>query len=131
MTALSDWAENALIAWLLDNAAAATRPTAWYVSLHTGSPGETGASNELSGNGYARQEVTGGFTISTNTATNGGLLTFGPNTSSNWGTVSHVGVWDAVSAGNCLVKGALTASKAATVGDSITIAAGELDIDLN
>lgn len=128
MTDLTDHSENLLLDWLFDDVAA-TRPTAWYVALHTGDPGETGASNELSGNGYARQSAT--FTATGSTADNDGALTFGPNTTTPWGTVSHFSVWDAVSAGNCLVKGALTASKSVAVDDSVTVAAGALTITLD
>ena len=46
MSCLSDYAENLVLTWLL-TATAATRPSAWYVALHTGDPGETGASNEV------------------------------------------------------------------------------------
>lgn len=124
MTAFTNFAEDLLAKWLFDDAAA-TRPTAWFVALHTGDPGETGASNELSGNGYTRQAAT--FTANGDgTTDNDATLTFGPNTTSDWGTVTHVSIWDASSAGNCLIKGALTASKAIAVGDSLQFAAAAL-----
>lgn len=129
MTDFTNYAENLVVNWLLTNGAA-TRPTAWYCALHTSDPGETGATGELSGNGYARQSVT--FSAASSGATsNTAQLTFGPNTSANWGTISHVSVWDALTTGNCLWKAALGSSKTVNVGDSLVIAAGDLDFSVD
>jgi hypothetical protein len=129
MTALSNYAESLVIRWLFDDVAV-TRPTSWFVALHTADPGETGATGELSGNGYARQSAT--FTEDTNgLVDNDADITFGPNTGSNWGLVSHVSVWDAVSVGNCLAKGALSSSVTINVNDSLKIAAGALDVSID
>lgn len=129
MTALSDYAEDLVLDWLLTEETA-TRPTAWYVALHTGDPGEDGSADELSGNGYQRQEVE--FAAASGGATeNVSQLTFGPNTDSNWGTVTHISVWDAASGGNCLLKGALSSAVTINVGDSLVIGAGNLDVTLD
>jgi hypothetical protein len=129
MTALSNYAESLAIRWLFDDVAV-TRPTAWYVALHTADPGETGATGELSGNGYARQSAT--FTEDTNgLVDNDADITFGPNTTTNWGSVSHVSVWDSLTTGNCLAKGALSSSVTINVNDSLKIATGALDISLD
>jgi hypothetical protein len=129
MTALANYAENLLIDWML-TAGAATRPTAWYLALHTADPTETGATGELSGNGYARQSIAFDAAASGATA-NSGQITFGPNTGSNWGTVTHSSVWTASTSGNCLFKGALTASKSIAVGDSLIFAIGDVDFSLD
>lgn len=130
MTALSNFAESLAIRWLFDDVAV-TRPTTWFVSLHTADPGETGATGEVgAGVGYARQSAT--FTEDTNgLVDNDAIITFGPNTTTNWGTITHVAVWDAVSSGNCLAKGALSASVVININDSLQIAAGALDISLD
>jgi hypothetical protein len=129
MTALANYAESLLIRWLMDDVAI-TRPTAWYVALHTGDPTEVGNVAELSGNGYARQAAT--FTEDTNgLVDNDADINFGPNTSVNWGSVSHVSVWDAVTAGNCLYKGALASPVIINVNDSLKLAAGNLDLSLD
>jgi hypothetical protein len=112
----------------LFTASAVTRPTTWFVALHTGANGGAGAANEIVGNGYARQAVT--FTRSTNVASNSTLGTFGPNVTSSWGTVTDVTIWDAVTAGRCLAQGTATASVAYSVGDSATIAISALSITL-
>jgi hypothetical protein len=129
MTAFSNYAENLVLNWAFTNGAA-TRPTAWHVALHTADPTEVGNVGELSGNGYARQSTTFN-TSSSGLVDNVGTLTFGPNTAVNWGTVSHVSVWDSSTSGNCLAKGTLSSSVVINVGDSLTIAAGALDISLD
>ena len=129
MTALTNYAESQVIKWLMTNGAV-TRPSAWYVALHTADPGEVGSTGELSGNGYARQSAT--FAEDTNgLVDNDADITFGPNTGSNWGLVSHVSVWDALTTGNCLFKGALSSSVTINVNDSLKIAAGALDLSVD
>lgn len=114
MSGLTDFGENLVQNFRLNNAAA-TRPTTWFVALHTGDPGETGAANEVTtiGTGYARVAVTFGASaggIVANTA----LVLLGPAAIA-WGTITHVSIWDAVTAGNCLDKGPLsTAMRAFT-----------------
>jgi hypothetical protein len=128
MTAFTNHAENLALTWLFTNGAAA-RPTTWYTALHTADPTETGAVGELSGNGYARQSTT--LTVSGNEASNSTALTFGPNTGTPWGEITHISVWDAPSNGNCLAYGALSSPVDMSVGDSLTISSGALDIVLN
>ena len=139
---LTDVGENQLLVWQLSNGTltgATARPTAWYVSLHTTTTtGPTEASpttDEVStANGYARQQVGGasGFTVTGSSASNPATLTFGPNTTSNWGTITHAGVFTAVSGANYgLWTGTLTASKTVNIGDSLTIAASALTLTLD
>ena len=130
MAAFSDYCENLVMDWLFTGGAA-TRPTAWYVSLHTSAPTDAAPSTgELSGNGYARQSVSFGA-ASGGIVSNSADITFGPNTTAPWGTVTHCAVWDAVSAGNCLMHGALSSSVAIAVNDSLKIAAGDLDLSVD
>lgn len=65
-----------------------------YVSLHTGSPGSSGAS-EVSGGGYARKAVTWGA-ASAGVATQTGSVTFDVPAST---TVTHIGVWSSATGG--------------------------------
>ena len=70
------------------------------------------------------------MSVSGNTATNSAAEEFATATGS-WGTVTHVGVFDASSSGNLLAYGALSASKAIATGDVFRIPAGDLDITLD
>lgn len=106
----------------------ATRPTAWYIALYTAPPGESGGGTEVSGGGYVRQSVT--FSVASDTASNTAAVEF-PTATSSYGTVSHVGVFDASSGGNLLAYSALNVSKAIDTGDVFRIPTGDLDITLN
>jgi hypothetical protein len=107
-----------------------TSPTTVYVSLHTANPDEdaSGAEVSTSGTAYARQS--GSFTVSGNTATTSAAIEY-PTATASYGTVTHVGIWDASSAGNMLAYAALTASKTISSGDVFRIPAGDLDITLD
>ncbi|AVO37395.1 phage tail fiber protein [Pukyongiella litopenaei] len=115
MSAKSNYAETLALTFLLTTDPV-TRPTAWYVALHTGAPGEDGTNAELAGNGYTRQAAT--FSVTGDAATNDAQILFGPATAS-WGSVSHFSVWDANSAGNCLYQGALDETKSYGINDEV------------
>jgi hypothetical protein len=125
MSAKSNWAESAVLDWLLGGASP-TRPTARYLALHTADPGETGATGEVSGNGYARQAVTFGAASSgavSNTSAHNFTAAGG-----SWGTVTHFSIWDASTSGNCIYYGTLAASRTIGDGETGTVAAGDIDI---
>lgn len=126
MSAASNHAETLALTWLLTNSAA-TRPTAWYVGLHTADVTDAGSGTEVSGGSYAREAVT--FSVTDDTASNTSTITFTTATA-NWGTISHIGIWDASSGGNLLFHGAVTASKTIETGDSFQITSGSLTITL-
>ena len=129
MAALSDHAEKLLLDFLMTTGTA-TRPTNWYVALYTGAPSDAGGGTEVSGAGYARQSVT--FDAA---ATPGGTTSNSADVSftaagGDYGTVTHLGIFDASSSGNLLWHGALTASKAVEDGDTITFTAGNIDLTM-
>lgn len=120
---LSDFAENELLDALLNNGSFAGGATV-YVSLHTADPGEDG-SNEVSGGSYARQ-ASGGFSAASSGATdNDANIDFAVMPAE---TITHVGIWDASSAGNFLIGGALSAQKTTNAGDTFRLPAGDLDV---
>jgi hypothetical protein len=105
-----------------------TSPSTVYVGLFTSSPSEDGSGTEVSGGSYARQS--GAFTTSGNTATTSAAIEF-PTATASWGTITHIGIYDASSAGNLLAYAALTASKAIASGDVFRIPTGDIDITLD
>jgi hypothetical protein len=126
MTALTNHGESQVIKWAFTDDSV-TRPSAWYVALHTADPTEVGNVGEVSGNGYARQSAV--FNEDTNgLVDNDSDIVFGPNTTSNWGDITHVSIWDAASGGNCWMKGALSSPVTIQVGDSFRFPAGDLDL---
>ena len=126
---LSNTFETTVLTWLLTNSAA-TRPTAWYVALFTSNPAEDASGTEVSttGTAYARQSVT--FSVSGNTASNTAAIEF-PTATASYGTVTHVGVFDASSGGNLIAYAALTTSKAIDTGDVMRIPASDLGVTMD
>lgn len=91
-----------------------------YAKLHTGDPGASGASNAAAGSTtrvpISFAAASGGSRSMTGTApvwTNGGTSE----------TVSHISLWDASSAGNFRLSGALSASQAWVSTNTLTLTA--------
>jgi hypothetical protein len=108
------------------------KPSTTYLGLSTADPTETGSqSNEPSGNGYSRQDASSAFgdaNTTTGTAVNSSVVTFGPCTSSGWGTITHVFYVDASTTGNSMIYAALTSSRTIAVGDSLQFATSQLSV---
>ncbi len=122
LSALTNYAENKVGDFLFNNQAALGITTA-YVKLHLGDPGE-----DATGNAAATTTRTG-FTVpafASGTASNEAAITWA--SLANAETLSHVSIWDASSAGNPFMYGALTASRTVAVGDTFEIPIGDLDL---
>lgn len=119
--------ETKILQWAF-TAGSPVRPGAWYVALFTTAPGETGGGTEVSGNAYVRMAAT--FTVSGNLASNSAAIEW-PTATGNWGTITHVAVFDAVTAGSMLAYATLTAAKTISTGDVLRIPLGDLDITLD
>lgn len=107
-----------------------TAPATKYLALFTAAPGEAGGGTEVTtvGTSYVRQAVA--FTVTGNTASNTAAVEYATATAS-YGTVTHVGVFDAASAGNLMAYAALTTPKTIASGDVFRVPAGDLDITLD
>lgn len=127
MAEMSNYLENALINATLRNTSY-TSPATVYVGLHTADPTDAGSGTEVSGGSYARTSVTFG-SPSNGTSTNSAAVEF-PQATGSWGTVSHIGIWDASSTGNLLYHTALDTSKTIETGDIFKIASGSLSVTL-
>lgn len=129
MSAASDYLENKLLDHSLATTAY-TAPAGVYVGLHTGSPlDDASGANEISGGSYARQSAT--FSAASGgSASTSATITF-PAATANWGTISHIAIYDASSAGNMLFHGAVTTSKTIESGDTFQISSGNLSISLD
>ena len=105
MTAASDYLETTLLKHLMRNAGTNganydTSSLSFFVSLHTGSPGEANdGSNEISGNDYARQSVTFGA-VTNNSVSNNNTVSFPPANGNYSANVTDIGIYDASSGGN-------------------------------
>ena len=99
MAEMSNFLENALINATLRNTSY-TSPTTVYVGLYTTDPGEGNTGTEVSGGSYARVSVSFGAP-SNGVSTNSASVTF-PTATGTWGTVTHIGILDALTGGNLL-----------------------------
>jgi hypothetical protein len=128
MAELSNFLENKLLDHVLRNTSY-TSPTTVYVGLFTSDPTDAGTGTEVSGGSYARQ------ILSVTTATDGIVtssadVTF-PQATGSWGTVSHIGLLDALSSGNLLMHTPLTTSRLIESGDILKISTGNLTASLD
>ncbi len=125
MSAMSDYLETSLFNAVL-RGVAFTSPSSIYVALFTTDPTDAGTGTEVSAASYVRLAAT--FAVPSNgSAANNADLIF-PTATTNWGTITHVGVYDALTSGNLLFHGVLSASKVIDAGDVFKFAAGALII---
>ena len=127
MAEMSNYLENALINVTL-RATAYTTPTTVYLALYSTDPTDADTGTEITGTSYARQAITFGAP-SNGVSTNSAAIEF-PQAGSAWGTVTHIGIRDALTVGNLLYHTPLDASKTITSGDVFRIASGSLSVTL-
>jgi hypothetical protein len=127
MAELSNYLENALINVTL-RATAYTAPTTVYLALYTTDPTDADTGTECSGTSYARQSITFGAP-SNGVSTNSAAIEF-PQAGGAWGTITHIGIRDASTAGNLLYHTPLDASKTIATGDVFRIASSSLSVTL-
>ncbi|MGA0335140.1 MAG: phage tail fiber protein [Luminiphilus sp.] len=126
MSAFSNYLENKVLDHVFGGVAYSA-PATLYLALYTSDPGDDNSGTECSGTSYARQTIA--FTVTADTASNTSAVEF-PTAGSAWGTITHVGILDALTSGNLLAHGALTASKVVAQGDVFRVPAADLDITL-
>lgn len=144
MSAATDVLENGLLSLLFTNADYANVGDAtglrgsstagvFYISLHTGSPGETGnqTTSESAYTDYARVSVarsTAGWTVASGVVDNDASITF-PLCGVTGSTITHFGIGsDSSGAGNLFIYG--TCSLVISAGVTPSFAAGALDVSL-
>lgn len=117
---LSDYLKNQLRMHVF-RTGSFTKPTTLYVALFTAPPTDAGGGTEVTGGSYARVQVGPLDAAWSAHATAGrtqnvSAVTF-PTPSANWGTVTHVAFFDAITAGNMLAWQQLTTSRVVNNGD--------------
>lgn len=128
MAAMSDDLETKLLNATLRNTSY-TSPVTVYAALFTDATDDSGGGTEVSGGSYARQSCS--FAApSGGASTTDATITF-PTATASWGTVTHAAIYDAVTAGNSMFHGALTASKVVGDGDIFKFLTGDLTVTLD
>ena len=131
MGSFSDYWENTILDHIFGKGSY-TPPTI-YVGLSTADPADDGSGlAEPSGNAYARVQTSDSDwnAASNGSLDNAGKITFAQATG-NWGTITHFALFDSATAGNMLVHGALSQSKAIGESDTAGFETGDLDISLD
>lgn len=124
MAAFTNFLATELYDHVLRNAAY-TSPTTVYLGLYTTATTAAGGGTECTGTGYAREAITMGAPTNGD-GSNSAEIDFGTG-NADWGTITHWAILDAISAGNMLYFGALTASKVISA-DPVKVPIGDLDI---
>jgi hypothetical protein len=127
MAEMSNYLENALVNATLRNTTY-TSPATVYVALFTTDPTDAASGTEVTGGSYARTSVT--FAAPSNGASASNADCTFPTCTSTWGTVSHIGIFDASTSGNLLYHTLLDTSKTIETGDIFKIASGSLTVTL-
>jgi len=136
MPGFSDYAESAVINALL-RGTNFTAPTvaSLRLALFSADPTDAGNLNELAtGTWYARQ-LTGTWTAPAPSgeqqqSSNVASVTF-PAVTGAAVTVTHIGIYDAATAGNMLFSAPMTSSKTLQVGDVLSFAPGTIVASLS
>jgi len=133
MGAFSTFLKNKLLDQVFGASAYAT-PSTWYVGLSTANPLADGSGiAEPAGGSYARKSGTNNKTTwsvaSGGALSNAIAITFEKATA-GWGVITHFFISDAITSGNMIGYGQLTASKTINNGETLSFKIGDLDITL-
>jgi len=125
---ISNYGENKLLDAMLNHTTTGGGlPTAdVWVKLHTADPGEDGLT--AAATEATRKQLSVGAAAAGVCTSDADLIWTSVAGSE---TYSHVSLWDASTAGNCLWTGALTLAKAVIAGDTFTIPTGSLTVSLD
>jgi hypothetical protein len=115
MSSFSDYLENKVLDHVFRNTAL-TSPTDVFLALYTVAPTDAGGGTEVSGAGYARQDITFGA-ASSGAISNSAPVAFTAS-GGNYGTVVAAGIFDASTSGNLLAWDTISSS---TINDTDTL----------
>lgn len=140
MSAISDFLEPRMIDNVFNQVAISVFNT--HVALFTTAVGDDGSGTEVAGNAYARVLVNPNSGASPRWALavvdgtaflvdNADVITFPTASGGDWGTVSHVGIYDALTLGNLLWHGAFDTPIDVNDGSTFTLPIGRLNMTLD
>ena len=130
---LSVYGREAVLDHVFESSAL-TQPTIW-VGLSTADPtvDGSGLAEPATEDGYSRQrpaDDAGRWSRSENVVSNKGAIQFDEATG-DWGTITHVALFDAETGGNMIAFAAVTTPAAVNEGNIARFAAGQLTFTLN
>lgn len=136
MSSFSNYLETQIVEVYMRNGTL-SQPTSIYVALFTADPSDANTtSNEVQVSGtwtdYTREDAADGGGIATGwvassngVTSNAKVVTFPPNDGASI-TITHLGLYDASTAGNLLFHAPLTAPKTLLTGDVLSFAVGSI-----
>ena len=138
MSQFSNYTEEKIIETTLRGAAFPV-PSGTFLALFTADPTDANVTaNEVqlaAWGAYARQNAAGGGAISTGWATpangvttNANVLTFAANNGAGSVTVTHMGIYDALTGGNLLYHAQLVSPKTLLVGDVLSFGVAAITV---
>ena len=126
MGSISDYLETKLMDHVFGNGEY-SKPATVYLGLSTADPTDDASGlAEPVANNYEREAVTFGA-AATRAIANSGAVTFN-QASGAWGTLTHWALFDALTAGNMMAHGSLSASKGVVTGNTPSVAIGEVEV---
>lgn len=135
MAALTNYTENNLINHIF-RTGTFNKPTYLYIGLITTLvDGEAGTFTEVTGGSYTRiarnpLDANWAASVTDGTTSNIASIQF-PAATADWGTVTHFGIWDALTNGNLLIYSALTANRTITNGTTPSFGANALTFQID
>jgi hypothetical protein len=126
MGAFSDAVKNKMLD-AVTGRATYTAEAAYYLQLHTGSPGAAGTSNVATET--TRKATTFGTAAASGAISNTVAVQWVGLAATE--ALTHVSAWSASAAGTFLGADDLPATKNVTVGDTLTIAVGDVDLTIS
>lgn len=141
MSQFSDYLEQALVNHIFRDTAY-SQPTSIFIALFTSNPGEDGSGTEVDSDStwtdYERQDaavgdvkVSGWAAPANGVTQNAKVITFPPNNGEATITVTHIGIYDAISGGNLLFYAPLVSSKSLLQGDVLSFGVGSITVTID
>lgn len=127
MSKMSDYLEKKLLDHVLRNTPF-TSPTKVYLGLFTSNPTDADVGDEVSAGEYERQEISFGAASTPGGASANNEDIMFPIAESNWGTVTHLGIYDAKIGGNLLLHGSLNAARTINIDNQLIVLVGNLTV---
>lgn len=128
MTAFSNYLEDRILDITL-RVSVWNPPLKVYLALYTSAPTDANTGTEVSGGAYSRQQITFSQPVNGTVSSFADILF--PVATAGWGTITHFGIMDAVTAGNLMYHGALTNPKTIALDDQLKIAGGDITVTLS
>lgn len=122
----TDFLEDAILDLIFNNVVFTGQTP--HLALFTSATGEAGGGTEVTGGSYARQSLVASFPASSGgVVASDAVITF-PTATASWGTITHHGIMDALTAGNMMYHGIFATSKIIDTDDIFEILVGDLSI---